>query len=154
MINYSGAREVARTPANIYDEELCNHSYRLLIIFDKLFMFAGSLRSNHRRCCVRKGVLRNFAKFIWKNLCQSLFFNKVEAFNFIKKDTLAQVFSCEFWEISKNTFITEHLRTTASLKWNEGKLKNQWNVFLTSKFKWQVEALRDREISGVKGKDI
>ena len=27
------------------------------------------------------------------------------ACNFIKKETLAQVFSCEFWEISKNTFL-------------------------------------------------
>ena len=33
-----------------------------------------------------------------------------EAHNFIKKETLAQVFSCEFCEISKNTFLTEHLR--------------------------------------------
>ena len=33
--------------------------------------------------------------------------------NFIKKETLAQVFSCEFFEISKNTFLIEHLRTTA-----------------------------------------
>ena len=37
-----------------------------------------------------------------------------EACNFIKKESLAQVFSCEFCEISKNTFFTEHLRTTAS----------------------------------------
>ena len=29
---------------------------------------------------------------------------KPEACNFIKKETLAQVFSCEFCEISKNTF--------------------------------------------------
>ena len=36
--------------------------------------------------------------------------------NFIKKETLAQVFSCEFWENSKNTFFTKHLRTTASHK--------------------------------------
>ena len=28
---------------------------------------------------------------------------------------LAQMFSCEFYEISKNTFSTEHLRTTASI---------------------------------------
>ena len=27
-----------------------------------------------------------------------------EAFNFIKKETLAQMFSCEFCEISMNTF--------------------------------------------------
>ena len=39
---------------------------------------------------------------------------KPEACNFIKKETLAQVFSCEFWEISENTFFTEHLWTTAS----------------------------------------
>ena len=37
-----------------------------------------------------------------------------EACNFIKKETLAQVFSCEFCEISKNTFFAEHLWTTAS----------------------------------------
>ena len=45
------------------------------------------------------------------------FFNKVEglkASNLIKKETLAQVFSCEFCEISKATFSTEYLRTTAS----------------------------------------
>ena len=34
-------------------------------------------RSSHRRCSIRKGVLRNFAKFTEKDLCQSLFFNKV-----------------------------------------------------------------------------
>ena len=37
------------------------------------------------------------------------------ACNFIEKETLApQVFSCEFYKISKNTFLTEHLWTTAS----------------------------------------
>ena len=35
--------------------------------------------------------------------------------NYIKKETLAQVFSCEFCEASKNTFFTEHLWTTASV---------------------------------------
>ena len=37
-----------------------------------------------------------------------------EACNFIKKETLAQVFSFEFYEIFKNTFFTEHLWTTAA----------------------------------------
>ena len=32
----------------------------------------------------------------------------------VKKLTLAQVFSCEFCEISKNTFLTEHLWAPAS----------------------------------------
>ena len=54
----------------------------------------------------KKGVLKNFAKFTGKHLCQSLFFNKVDlqACNFIKKETLAQVFSCKFCEISKIIF--------------------------------------------------
>ena len=60
---------------------------------------------------VRKCVLRNFAKCPGKHLCHSLFF---EACNFIEKETLTQVFFCEFCEISKNTFFTEHLRATAS----------------------------------------
>ena len=61
-------------------------------------------------------VLKKFAKFTGKHLRQSLFFNKVAggACNFIKKGILTRVFSCEFLEISKNTFVTENLRTTAS----------------------------------------
>ena len=73
-------------------------------------------RSSHQRCSVKKGVLRNFAKFTGKHLCQSLFFNEVAggACNFIKKEILAPVFSCEFCEIPKNTFFTEHVLVTAS----------------------------------------
>ena len=80
----------------------------LLTIFEKT-------RSSHRRCSVRKGVLRNFAKFTG-NCARVSFFNRVEAeaCNFIKQETLAQVFSCEFCEISNNTFFAEHLRATAS----------------------------------------
>ena len=39
---------------------------------------------------------------------------QAKACNFVKKETLAQVFSCESCKISKNTFFTEHLGTTAS----------------------------------------
>ena len=50
-------------------------------------------KSSHRRCSVKKGVFRNFAKFTGKHLCQSihgqsLFFNKaagLRAWKFIKK---------------------------------------------------------------------
>ena len=51
-------------------------------------------RSGHRKYSVRKGVL---------------------ILNFIKKEALEQVFPCEFCEISKNTFFTEHFWVTASL---------------------------------------
>ena len=89
------------------------------ILTENSDFYLASFRSSHQRCSLSKGVLRNFAKFTGKHLCQSLFFNKVAgaACNFIKKETLTQVFSCEFCEISKNTFFTEHLRTTASIVW-------------------------------------
>ena len=35
-----------------------------------------SARSTHHRCSTKKGVLRNFAKFTGKHLCQSLFFKR------------------------------------------------------------------------------
>ena len=64
-------------------------------------------RSYYRRCSIKNGVLRNFAKFTGKKLCQSLFF--------IKKETLAQVFLCEVCKVFKNTFLTDFLWTTASV---------------------------------------
>ena len=70
-------------------------------------------RSSRQRCSVKKGVLRNIAKFTRKQLCQSRFLNKI-AGNGIKKEILAQVLSYEFCKISKNTFSSEHLGTTAS----------------------------------------
>ena len=38
--------------------------------------------------------------------------------NFIKNETLAQVFFCELFEISNNSFFAEHLWVTASIKCN------------------------------------
>ena len=37
----------------------------------------------------------------------------------VKKETLVQLFSCEFCQISNNTFFTEHLRMTASVSRSE-----------------------------------
>ena len=47
--------------------EPCKTSKRLMANF----------RNSHERCSIKKGVLRNFAKFTGKHLCQSLFLNKV-----------------------------------------------------------------------------
>ena len=74
-------------------------------------------RSSHRRCSVKIGVLRNFTKFTGKDLCQSLFFNKVAGLRpatLLKKRLWQRCFFREFCEISKNTFSTEHLQRTAS----------------------------------------
>ena len=71
------------------------------------------LRNSHRRSSVRKGFIRNFAKFTGKHLCQSLF--QASACSFVKKEALAKVFSREFCEVFKKVFLTEHLRRTASV---------------------------------------
>ena len=42
-------------------------------------------RSSHRRCSVRKDVLRNFAKVIEKHLCQGLFMSGPKTCTIIKK---------------------------------------------------------------------
>ena len=42
--------------------------------FKKVYAY---LRSSHRTCFVKKGVLKNFADFTGKHLCQRLFFNKI-----------------------------------------------------------------------------
>ena len=79
---------------------LGNHSKQNFLLVIKFF---------YQRFSVKKSVPRNFAKFRGKYLCQSIFFYKVD-----KKETLAQVFSGEFCEISKNTFFTEHFLTIVS----------------------------------------
>ena len=47
----------------------------------KLQLIYAISRSSHQRCPMRKGVLRNFAKFTRKHLCQNLFLNKVAGLN-------------------------------------------------------------------------
>ena len=55
------------------------------------------------------GVLRNFAKFTGNTFAGVSFL-----INFIKKETATQMFSSEFFEIFKNTLLTEHLWATVS----------------------------------------
>ena len=77
--------------SSILDVQLrSEYAYGIVNYFCKRF------QSSHQRCSVRKGVLRNFTKFKGKHLCLSLLFIKVAG--------LTQVFSCEFCELSKNTF--------------------------------------------------
>ena len=57
---------------------------------------------------MKKDILRNLTKLTGKHLCQGLFLNK---------ETLAKMLSCEFCEISKNTFFIEHVRMTTSVRY-------------------------------------
>ena len=83
--------------------------------------------------------LKIFAEFTGKQLCQILSFNEVaglrpaglwsQACNFIKRENLEQVFSCEFCEAFKNSFFTEHLRTAAS-DFFTGSQVNSWKAII------------------------
>ena len=61
-------------------------------------------RTSRPEVFFKKGVFRNFAKFTGKHLCQSLFFNKLASLGPATLLKKRQLFSCEFCEISKNTF--------------------------------------------------
>ena len=64
----------------------------------------------------KKGVLRNFAKFTGKHLCQSLFFDKVAGLRpatLLKKRLWHRCFPVNFAEFLWTPFFTEHLWTTA-----------------------------------------
>ena len=58
--------------------------------------FQWTLRSSHQRCSMRKRKHK-------KAPVSEFLFDKVP--DLIKKETLVQVFSCEFGEITKNTFL-------------------------------------------------
>ena len=72
------------------------------------------------KCVLWKKVFLEISQISQENTCARVsFFNKVagpksQTCSFIKKETLTQVFSCEFFEISKKTIFTEYLWTTAS----------------------------------------
>ena len=44
-----------------------------------VFCISSNNRSSHRRCSVKNGVLRNFARFTGKHLCQVSFLIKLQA---------------------------------------------------------------------------
>ena len=50
----------------------------------------------------------NMAPILWTIL------NKPEAYNFVEKKALAQVLSCEFFEMFKNNFFIEYLGMAVS----------------------------------------
>ena len=65
-------------------------------------------RSSHHRCSVRKGVLRNFAKFTGKHLWQSLFFNKVAGLRpatLLKKRFWHRCFPVNFAKFRRASFL-------------------------------------------------
>ena len=72
----------------------------------------GIYRSSRPEVFCKKGVLRNFAKFTGKHLCQSLFFNKVAGLRpatLLKKRLWHRCFPINFAKFLRTPFLTEHL---------------------------------------------
>ena len=101
--------------AQVFSYEFCE-IYKNTFFIEHLRATASEVSQNQKqqlKVFCKKGVPKNFAKSTGK---------RPEVSNFIKKETLTQVFSCEFCEIFKNNFCTEHLWTTASLRIAERSL--------------------------------
>ena len=68
------------------------------------FIATWKYGNSHQRSPMKKSILRNFAKFTGKHLCQIL----------VRWQKGTLVFSYEVCKISNNSFFTEHIWATAS----------------------------------------
>ena len=99
---------------------------------------------------ILNSVKHNFS--LWVSLRKTIRYNQKqppEPATLLKKEALAQVFSCEFCEISKNTCFTEHLWATAS--------GYHFRVQCTNRLQYYLKLLRswkDQNISKNYGKYI
>ena len=87
------------------------HIYHGCYWFGKVFEWSiiyWHFIKQHQSDTFLKRVFKNFAKFKGDHLYRSLFFNKVAGYTANKKEIALQKFS-------KNTFFTEHPRSTVSI---------------------------------------
>ena len=69
---------------SVYSKDLILYSSKDLILQAKCIKYLLIFRSGRPDVFYKKGVLRNFVKFIGKHLCQSLYFNKVACLTLLK----------------------------------------------------------------------
>ena len=93
----------------------------LLHIFSTPFLEAASVCMTKgeavvRRCSLKTLLLESSRNSEENTCARHSFLIKLqaEAYNFVEKENLAQVFSCKFWEISSNTF---SYRTPPEVAW-------------------------------------
>ena len=76
--------------------------------FIKILLECETAFSKHQSCSMKKGVLRNFTKFTGKQLCQSLFFDKVaglRAATLLKKRLWHRCFPLNFAKFLRTPFL-------------------------------------------------
>ena len=108
-----------------------NNSSNVLQMFFMTIQIVAPYKSSHRRFSVRKGVLRNFAKFTGKHLCQSLFFNNL--FLILKKRLWHMCFPVNFAKFLRTPFLKNTsgrlLQTFACINLYSGIEKQPHNLF-------------------------
>ena len=91
--------------ATFYRSNCSEAIYRIYVLY----------RNRYQRCSIKKVFLK-IPQNRRKTPVPESFSNKVaETCKFIKKETLAQIFSSKLCKIFKSTFFTEHLRQLLSL---------------------------------------
>ena len=89
-----------------------NHRNNFLFVPNSIKLNGWFVQRQPPEVFYKKGVLRNFAKFTGKHLCQSLFFHKVAGLRpatSLKKRLWYRCFPVNFAKFLRTPFVTEHL---------------------------------------------
>ena len=78
------------------------HGY---VDIQKVLSETHTIKSSHRRCSIKKSLLKNFAVFTGKHLCQSLFFNNVADLFLLNKRPWSRRFPIYFAKFLRTPFL-------------------------------------------------
>ena len=92
----------------LYKSKLKNRIREEIIGWVIAWKHWNTFRRSQQDLFCKKDISKNFTKFIAKDMCQSLL-NKVRSLSLQIYLKMVKMFSCDFCEIVKNTFFTEHL---------------------------------------------
>ena len=92
--------------SKFFTEDCFNNLFEFSMVFGAVKKSSENYRSSHRRCSVKKIVLKNVAIFSGKHLRCSFFLTKWQAFwpATLLKETPAPTFFCEYSKLFKNTY--------------------------------------------------
>ena len=110
-------------------------------------LVVGPNRSSHQRCSVKKDVLRNFAKFTGKQLCQGLFFNKFAGLGpatLLKMGLWHKCFPVNFAKFLRTHFLQNNSRRLLVTKGK--KIKCIPVIFQHSSLTYCIPLVKDKAV--------
>ena len=105
----------------------CSQKYLELKLCKFQRLGSNFTRGNHQRCCREKDPLKSSAIFTRKQVLLS-------SCNFIKNETPAQGFSCEYWKNFQIIFFLEHPWMNLSI------LQQLLAVYFEIIYRWQLSS--------------